>query len=236
MTRLAGETTMRFDMMRRFALAVAIICGATDASLAAVVNLYYDPVTGNLKLQNTTNTTVKFVSYQILTLGNGTYGPATPGGLGYLTGTTANIPPATTGFPTYNTDAAAENGLYSEISLTSFYNPTLFNPVLTLTAYAGWSTASPVGPAGSFFDLGNVAALGMTQTQLDARVITIPDISPGGEMGFGKFLFDYETTPGTNTGSIFGDVVAVVPEPSMLVLAMAAAAVGMVRRIGRSRT
>ncbi len=221
---------MTFDMIRRFALALAIVCGTANASFAAVVNVYYNPVTGNLKLQNTTASAVKLLSYQIVTLGDGTYGTVAPGGQGYLTGSAAIMPSPAPAWPTSNTDAGS-NGLFSEIYAANTFTGTSTVPVLTLSANSSWSATNPIGPTGSFFDLGNVAALGMTQAQLDARFITVWELSPGETTGYGKFLFDYETSPGMFSGATFGDVVAVVPEPSMFVLAAAAAGVGVMRLV-----
>lgn len=221
---------MRFDVIRRCALALAIVCGTTDASLAAVVNVYYNPVTGNLKLQNTTASAVKLLSYQIVTIGDGTYGPVAPGGQGYLTGVAANTPSPTPGWPISNTEAGS-NGLFSEIYAANTYVGPTTAPVLTLSAYSGWSAANPTGPAGSFFDLGNVATVGMSQSDLNTRFITVADLTPGFVTLGGSLLFDYEVSSGTFNGTTPGDVVALVPEPSMFMLAAAAAGVGVMRLV-----
>lgn len=216
--------------VRSVALACAVFIGMAAPAIAVpIVNVYYNSTTGNLTLQNTTASTVGLLSYQVLTIGSGDIGPAAPGGQGYLTGSAAVVPSPTPAATTSNTEVGV-NGLFSEIYAANFSSS-----ALTLAAYPGWSASSPLGPAGSFFSLGNVAALGMTQADLNNRFVTVPEFSPGGAMGAGQFLFFYETSPGNFSTGTLGDVVAVVPEPSMLVLAMAAFAVGMFRRAGRSR-
>jgi hypothetical protein len=202
--------------IRSVALACAIVCTLlAQAPAAPIVNLYYNPSTGNLTLQNTTAAAVSLQSYQVLTLGNGTYGAAAPGGQGYLTGTSAlfPVPLASLNFPVTNTDTGGLNGLYSEVYAANFTTS-----ILTLDAYAGWNASNPLGPAGSFFSLGNIAALGMVQADLNSRFITAPEVSPGETQGAGQFLFAYETSPGNFSTNTFGDVVAVVPEPGSLAL------------------
>ena len=202
-------------------IAIAI---AGQAVAVPIVNLYYNATTGNLTLQNTTASTVNLLSYQVLTLGDGVLGPAAPGGQGYLTGAAALFPTPNPSFMTSNTSAAGVNGIYSEI-----YAGNLGSTALSLAAYPGWSAANPLGPAGSFFSLGNVAAVGMSQSDLAGRFITDPEFSPGGVQGAGQFLFFYETSPGNYSTGTLGDVVAVVPEPSVLVLAAAALGMGVAR-------
>lgn len=206
---------MRVQNIRSIALACAIAIGmAVQAIAAPIVNVYYNATTGNLTLQNTTASAVNLLSYQVLTIGSGDYGPAAPGGQGYLTGTAAFFPTPNPSFMTSNTSAAGVNGLFSEI-----YAGNLDSTTLALAAYPGWSVSSPLGPAGSFFSLGNVAAVGMTQADLNNRFITVPDFSPGGIEGAGQFLFMYETSPGNYSTGTLGDVVALVPEPGSLALA-----------------
>jgi hypothetical protein len=196
------------------ALACALVSGmATQAIAVPIVNVYYNSTTGNLALQNTTASTVGLLSYQVLTIGSGDIGPAAPGGQGYLTGSAALFPTPMPSFTTSNTEAGV-NGLFSEI-----FAGNLSSTALTLAAYPGWSESSPLGPAGSFFSLGNVATLGMTQADLNNRFITVPDFSPGGVTGTGQFLFFYETSPGNFSTGTLGDVVALVPEPGSLALA-----------------
>lgn len=205
---------MRFRICSSVLACVLAVAIAGQAVAVPIVNLYYNTTTGNLTLQNTTASVVNLLSYQVLTLGDGVIGPAAPGGQGYLTGAAAVVPTPRPSFVTSNTNAAGINGLFSEI-----YAGNLDSPVLSLAAYSGWSEANPLGPAGSFFSLGNVAAVGMTQPELNSRFITDPEFSPGGVQGAGQFLFFYETSPGNFSTGTLGDVVAVVPEPGSLALA-----------------
>jgi hypothetical protein len=205
---------MRVQNIRSIALACAIAIGmAVQAIAAPIVGVYYNATTGNLTLQNTTASAVNLLSYQVLTIGSGDVGPAAPGGQGYLTGSAALFPSPNPSFMTSNTEFGV-NGPFSEI-----YAGNVSSTALTLAAYPGWSVSSPLGPAGSFFSLGNVAALGMTQADLNNRFITVPDFSPGGIEGAGQFLFMYETSPGNYSTGTLGDVVALVPEPGSLALA-----------------
>lgn len=200
--------------IRSVALACAVVIGlAAQAIAVPIVNVYYNASTGNLTLQNTTASTVGLLSYQVLTIGSGDIGPAAPGGQGYLTGSAAVVPSPTPAVTTSNTEVGV-NGLFSEIYAANFSSS-----ALTLAAYPGWSASSPLGPAGSFFSLGNVAALGMTQADLNNRFVTVPEFSPGGVSGAGQFLFFYETSPGNFSTGTLGDVVVAVPEPGSLALA-----------------
>lgn len=201
--------------VRSLALAWAIAIGvAAQTAAAPIVNFYYNATTGNLTLQNTTASAVSLESFQVLTIGSGDVGPAAPGGQGYLTGSAALFPTPTPSFTTSNTSSGGVNGLFSEI-----FAGNVGSTALTLTAYPGWNASNPLGPAGSFFSLGNVAALGMTQADLNERFITVPDFSPGGITGAGQFWFTYEASPGNFSSGTLGDVVAVVPEPGSLALA-----------------
>lgn len=197
-----------------FALAWLLAIGmAAQAIAVPIANVYYDPATGNLTLQNTTASAVGLLSYQLLTLGSGDIGPAAPGGQGYLTGGAAVFPSPNPAVTTSNTEVGI-NGLFSEVYAANFSTS-----AITLAAYPGWSASSPLGPVGSFFTIGTVAALGMTQADLNNRFITVPELSPGGLSGAGQFLFFYETSPGNFSSGTLGDVVALVPEPGTLALA-----------------
>lgn len=94
------------------------------------------------------------------------------------------------------------NGLFSEIYAVNFSTT-----ILTLSPYPAWSPAAPIGPAGSFFSMGPVAALGMTQADLLQRFLAAADLSPSGTDEFGKFLFSYELAPGEYSTGTLGDVV-----------------------------
>lgn len=208
-------------MILKFWLMVTmvVVSMSAQAFAAPVLNLYYDASTGNLKLQNTTSSTQAFQSVDIITLGNGTVGPATPNSQGYLSLAAASLPAASSTMS--NTNPNGFNGLYSQA-----YVGNTGSPVFTLQPYTGWSASNPIGPAGSFLDLGNIAVLGMTQADLNARFLTDPEVSPGGQALFGQFLFSYQTGPTTFSQTIPGDVLVVVPEPSALALAAVAAGVG----------
>lgn len=201
-----------------------VLCSLTAAVAEPLVNLYYEPITGNLTLQNTSPGPVSLSLYQILTLGDGTEGPASSSGQGYLSGTSARVPQPPPSFVTSNTDSGGVNGLSSEIFVNN--GGAAF---LTLAPHASWSVANPIGPAGSYFDLGNVAATGMTQADLNERFITVADLSPEGVSLGGSFLFDYDGTSATSLSP--GSVVALVPEPSMLMLLGSAAGFGAMRLV-----
>jgi hypothetical protein len=203
-------------------LAVLVAASWTLPVLAAsILTLYYDPDTGNMKLQNTTAESQSFQSVDILTLGNGnTAGPLSgnPGNVGFLSQTAATLPTAQ--FPVSNFNANGANGLYSQAFVAN-----IGTAVLSLTAYPDWSPASPIGPAGSYWDLGNIAVLGMTQAQLDSRFLTDPEGTPPDfdTPEFGKFLFSYQVSPGGPFSVTQpGDIVAleVVPEPTTSTIAM----------------
>lgn len=205
-----------------------MVAAATSAWGAPVVNLYYDPLTGNLKLQNTTAGAVSLRSYDILTLGDGTLGAATPDGRGYLNGAAAAVPAPTPSFVVSNTEAGL-NGLASQVFAGTLGTTT----ILTLAAHPTWSTSNPIGPVGSYFDLGNVAATAMSQSQIDSRFITSPDLTPGNVMATGSFLYDYEVTAGEFSNTITGPVVGLVPEPSVVVLGLAAIGLAAARGLSR---
>lgn len=216
--------------MRSSLLAIASLLLMQAASIAApALNLYYDPATGNLKLQNTTSGSLAIQSFSVLTLGNGTVGAATGNSEGYLSTGTASLPGFA--FVTSNTSAFGINGLYSEAG-----GANVGSAGLNLAPHASWSESNPIGPVGSYWDLGNIAVTGMTQVQLDVRFVTYPDSTPPGYSTSlpGKFTFNYEISPST-FGDAVGDVVAlaVVPEPSSIAMVSVAgcgAAVGLILR------
>jgi len=200
-------------------MASAVVAGVLTPT--PILNAYYDPATGNIKLQNTTSGTQSFQSFDVLTIGNGSYGPVSglPSNVGYLSTGTANLPPATQQ-GTQPTNPFGLNGLYSE---TASYGTGV--AVMSLDPYSGWSPATPIGPAGSYWDLGNIAITGMSQADLDARFVSPSDLTPSGLNEFGTFLFSYQTGPTTFSTTILGGVIA-VPEPSTIALAGVAATIG----------
>ena len=208
---------------------LAIAAGLSMASSALAITVsgttilmaIYDPATGNIKLQNMTSGTQSFQSFDVLTIGNGTYGPVSglPSNVGYLSTGTANLPVGTPN-PTQPTNPNGLNGLYSEAAAYA-----TGAAVMTLNPYPGWSVAAPIGPVGSYWDLGNIAITGMSQANLDARFVSPSDLTPSGLDIFGTFLFSYQTGASTFSVTIPGGVIA-VPEPSTIALAGVAATIG----------
>ena len=218
------KTTTLFSVSLALA---AVLSLATSAVAAPIANLYYDPANGNLKLQNITSGTQAFQGFTVLTLGNGGVGPVSgnPGNVGYMSTGTANLPAGA--FNTSNTEAGI-NGLYSEATAS---NVTL-TPVMTLSPNPSWSVGSPIGPVGSYWDLGNIAVTGMSQADLDSRFVVSGDAT-GGADAYGQILFFYSTNgaPGFTQGT--GPVV--VPEPSTLAIAAVAAGFGGFGAVSRRR-
>jgi hypothetical protein len=206
----------------------AVLALATSAVAAPILTAYYDPANGNIKLQNMTSGTQAFQAFTVLTLGNGGVGPVSgnPGNVGYMSTGTANLPAGA--FNTSNTEAGI-NGLYSEATAS---NVTL-TPVMTLSPNPSWSVGSPIGPVGSYWDLGNIAVTGMSQADLDSRFVVSGDAT-GGADAYGQILFFYSTNgaPGFTQGT--GNVVA-IPEPSTLAIAAVAAGFGGFGAVSRRR-
>lgn len=206
------------------ALLTAMSAGAfAQTSLTA----YYDPATGNFKLQNTTSSPLQVSSFNLLTLGNGAVGTATPNNLGYLNGATVNSSAGSPGsgisfspipatFRVSNIQSSGSNGQYSQIAAVLFPDELDPAPLFTLSAYPGWSSGSPIGPTGSYWELGNVAQTAMTQGNLDTWFV-----AEGEPLQFGKF--NYGTLAGAGITPLVGNVVSVaaVPEPSTIALAAA---------------
>lgn len=211
-------------------LSMASSALAITVSGTTMLNVYYDPATGNIKLQNTTSGTQSFQSFDVLTIGNGSYGPVSglPSDVGFLSTGTANLPPATQQ-ATQPTNPNGLNGLYSEAA--SYATGVA---VMSLNPYPGWSPAAPIGPVGSYWDLGNIAITGMSQADLDARFLSPSDLTPSGLNEFGTFLFSYQTGPTTFSVTIPGGVIA-VPEPSTIALAAVAATIGGVGAVSKRR-
>ena len=212
-------------------LSMASSALAITVSGTTMLNVYYDPATGNIKLQNTTSGTQGFQSFDVLTIGNGSYGPPSglPSNVGYLSTGTANLPVGTPN-PTQPTNPNGLNGLYSEAAAYA-----TGAAVMTLNPYPGWSAAAPIGPVGSYWDLGNIAITGMSQADLDLRFVSPSDLTPSGLNEFGTFLFSYQTGPTTFSVTIPGGVLAVVPEPSTIALAAVAATIGGVGAVSKRR-
>ena len=212
----------------RRGIAVAFACvgllaactNRVEAQPASPLTAVYDPATGNLKLQNTTSLPLQISTFNVLTIGNGAVGPASPNNLGYLNGATVNSSAGNPGsgisfaggysLRTSNIQSSGSNGQYSQIAAALFPDELDPLPLFTLSPYSGWSTSSPIGPAGSFWELGNVASTGMSQTDLNSRFVT-------DTLQFGKFA--YGTLNGTGISATSGNVITAVPEPATLALA-----------------
>lgn len=213
---------------------VAIFVGTASATSVVVL---YDPMTGNMSLQNTTSGTVGLSAFDIITLGNGTLGPVSgrPGNIGWLSGVAATLPDGTP-FVTSNTSAFGYNGIYSQAA-ASIVGDTMF----TLTAFSGtFDPVNPVrGPVGSFYDLGNISVTRIESTQaasqtwLRSVLRTDPDVTPGGVTVTGSFL--YNTSP---TGGAFtvGQAFSLVPEPGTLALGGVALVLGLTAFRSRARS
>lgn len=209
---------------KSFAAAVASAIVAFAALQAAAnptaLTMYYDPETGNVKLQNTTSGTLQILDVQLTSLGNGTVGDPSgrPDNIGWLSGTAATLP--TAAFATSNTSEFGLNGIFSEI-----FAGNVSTPMLTLNPYASWTEGNPIGPAGSFWDFGNISVLGMTQSDLDTRFLTNPEVTPPDfdTSAFGQFLVTYRSGTSGAYSSGLGNVsvVTAVPEPSTYALALA---------------
>ena len=210
-------------------MASAVVAGVVTPT--PILNAYYDPATGNIKLQNTTSGSQSFQSIDILTLGNGSIGSVSgqPSNVGFLTGS-FSLPSAA--FVTPPTNVNGLNGLYSQAAATN-----VGSACFSLTGYSGWSETpgTQIGPVGSYWDLGNIAATGMSQADLNARFLTDPELDQSGSSTFGNFLFSYATggSPAFSV-TVNGGVIA-VPEPSTIALAAVAATIGGVGAVSKRR-
>jgi len=217
---------------------LAIAAGLSMASSALAITVsgttilmaIYDPATGNIKLQNMTSGTQSFQSFDVLTIGNGTYGPVSglPGNVGFLSAGTANLPVGTPN-PTQPTNPNGLNGLYSEAAAYA-----TGAAVMTLNPYPGWSPANAIGPVGSYWDLGNIAITGMTCDEINARFLSPAQLTPSGNNEFGTFLFSYQTGPSTFSVTIPGSFYP-CPEPSSVTLAAMAVAIGGIGAVSKWR-
>jgi hypothetical protein len=215
-------------------MASAVVAGVVTPT--PILNLYYDPATGNLKLQNTTSGSQSFQSFDVITLGNGSVGDPSgqPGNQGFLSTGTANMPTAS--FVVPNTSAFGINGLYSQAGAAN-----ISASMFTLSPFPGWSetAGNQIGPVGSYWDLGNIAVTGMNQAQLDARFLTDPEGTPPNfdATSYGRFLFSYQTGPSTFSVTTPGGVISVaaIPEPSTIALAAVAATIGGLGAVNNRR-
>jgi len=226
--------------LKSFAAAVAVALAVVSifvgtASASSVVVLY-NPMTGNMSLQNTTSGTLGLSAFDIITLGNGSLGPVSgrPSNIGWLSGDAATLPDVTP-FVTSNTSAAGYNGIYSQAA-ASIFQDTMF----TLTAFSGtFDPSNPVrGPVGSFYDLGNISVTRVDSTQaasqtwLRSILRTDPDVTPGGVTVTGSFL--YNTNPQGGAFAV-GQAFSLVPEPGTVALGGVALVLGAVSLRSRAR-
>jgi hypothetical protein len=211
-------------------MASAVVAGVVTPT--PILNAYYDPATGNIKLQNTTSGSQSFLSFDVLTLGNGSIGALSgqPSNQGFLSTGTFNMPTAS--FPTPPTTSAGLNGIYSQMAAANIGS----TPIFSLAGYPGWSETpgNQIGPVGSYWDLGNLAIPGMNQAQLDARFLTDPEATGGTEV-YGQFTFLYliGSSPNATVGGVIS--VAAIPEPSTIALAAVAATIGGVGAVSKRR-
>lgn len=163
---------------------------------------------------------VSLQSYSLVTLGNGSVGPAMPAGFpnvtagqGALNGARATLPTAS--FQVFNSGTQSEfglNGIYSQVGNSNIGG--------TWITFQTGSTTQ--------LDMGNIAPTGWSQADIDGvgkpggvgMFITDPDASPNTQLNYGAFLYA-ELTGGFKLGSVM-----VVPEPATTVLAGIAAVIG----------
>jgi len=222
MTRFPDLTALRRFAAVAFAgFGLLMACTSrVEAQSTTPLTAVYDPATGNLRLQNTTSLPLQISTFNVLTIGNGSVGPASPNNLGYLNGATVNSSGGNPGsgisfaggfsFRTSNIQTSGSNGQYSQIAAVLFPDELDPQPLFTLNPYSGFSSSSPIGPVGSYWELGNVASTAMSQTNLNSRFVT-------DSLEFGKF--SYGTLNGTGIAAASGNVITAVPEPATLAMA-----------------
>lgn len=166
--------------MKRTLLFLTVFALVSSVWATSNLNLLYNPTNGNLQLQNSGATTIGICYLDILTKGDGSgVGAPTPSGIpnvtagqGVLNGSAATVP-ARIGLEIYtillNTSNSGKNGIYSQIKLDNAERD-----VITLAP-------------NETYDLGNVAAAGLSQTNIDNLFITDPDDL--GELLKGEFIY-----------------------------------------------
>jgi hypothetical protein len=180
---------------------------STRLSASPVLVAIYDPADGNITMQAFENgepASLNIATFQFLS-------PAL-----YLSGVAASIPgTASAGFTVLNTD---ESFLVDPESVHAEIYATNLNIGSTPMFAGTWN-------------LGNVAALGLTQEQIVAGFTTDPDVSPGFEPIPGHFLYQVQ---GDN--NFYAGQITAVPEPSSVFLAVSAALVGGLWTLHRRRS
>jgi hypothetical protein len=183
-------------------LSVAAVPGKLLA--APVLTALYDPVNGNITMQALDDgvpAVLDIATFQFLS-------PAH-----YLSGETTLIPAsASSGFTVLNTSTSFvvdPPSVHAEIYATNLGSGT---PLFTST-----------------WNLGNVAALGLTQAQIIAGFTTDPDSTPGEQPVPGHFLYQVQG------GGFFTGQITAVPEPSGIFLAVSASVAGALWTLHRTR-
>ena len=182
--------------------AITFFCLAVHGSLtfgqASILEALYAPDTGNITMQafdaNGAPTSLQIATFQFLS-------PAQ-----LLNGVAATIPASAVSFATVlNTDAS------------TFFNPARTSAEIYATNFAG-STAL----FNSTWNLGNVASVGLSQSEIASGFTTDPDVSPGGQPLAGRFLYQIQGDTTFRAGAI-----TAVPEPSSFVIAALAGLLGL---------
>lgn len=188
-----------FDSLRRVAriltLAGVMLAAGSSNRLSAspALTALYDPADGNITMQafeNGVPASLNIATFQFLS-------PAL-----YLSGVAASIPAtASAAFTVLNTDVSFvvnPPSVHAEIYATNLNSGT---PLFDGT-----------------WNLGNVAAAGLTLEQIVAGFTTDSDVSPGFERIPGHFLYQVQ---GNN--NFFAGQITAVPEPSSVFLIVSAA-------------
>jgi hypothetical protein len=176
---------------------------AASPTLTAI----YDPADGNITMQAFENgepASLNIATFQFLS-------PAL-----YLSGVAASIPPtASVEFTVLNTDVSfmvVPESVHAEIYATNLN-------IGSTPMFAGT------------WNLGNVAALGLTLEQIVAGFTTDPDVSPGFEPIPGHFLYQVQ-----GDSTFYAGQITAVPEPSSIFLAVSAALAGGLWTLRRRRS
>lgn len=237
-------------LTKSFAAAVFAVTLVAASSLQALASgtstaltLLYDPANGNMTLQNTTSGTGFYQTFEILSLGDGTIGATSgrPGNIGWMSGSAANVAATGGAFLVSNTSIFGANGQYSQTAagnIGSGMSGMVLSPWPAFNA-ASFATNPTRGPAGTYYDLGNIAVLGMTQADLDARFVTDPETSINGLLNPGYFQVSYTTSlavPGGVTQLGAMRAITAVPEPSTYAMAFAGLAFGGFKMWRKRRT
>jgi hypothetical protein len=176
-------------------------------SAAPILMAIYDPVDGNITMQ-------AFENGEPAGLNIATFQFLSP--LLYLSGDAALIPAtASAGFTVLNTE---ESFVVDPPSIHAEIYATNLNIGSTPMFAGTWN-------------LGNVAALGLSQEQIVAGFTTDPDVSPGFEPIPGHFLYQVQ-----GNSTFFAGQITVVPEPSSVFIAVSAALVGGLWTLHRRRS